>query len=100
MEDLILRSIAKRCVSKDEAQPAMHDPPICLTGKSLSNFLSIPLGKNIPLLKGRKSATYAAHPVPHEGRFAIVTDVGYGMRWTRRRSRRERLLADGEVVWS
>ena len=22
------------------------------------------------------------HPGPHEGRFAIVTDVGHGMRWT------------------
>jgi hypothetical protein len=23
-----------------------------------------------------------AHPLPQEGRFAIVTDVGSGMRWT------------------
>jgi hypothetical protein len=32
-----------------------------------------------------------AHPVPdHEGRFAIVTNVGRGERWTRRRNRRLR----------
>jgi len=55
---------------------------------------------------------------PTEGRFAIVTDVGNGMRWTRRRwardvmqGRRTRPVsnrtacrtkdaeADGEVVW-
>jgi hypothetical protein len=29
------------------------------------------------------------HPVPQEGRIAIVTDVGCGMRWTRRRQARE-----------
>jgi hypothetical protein len=29
-------------------------------------------------------------PPPHEGRFAIVTDVGSGMRWTRQRARRAR----------
>jgi len=28
---------------------------------------------------------------PHEGRFAIVTNVGRKMRWTRRRKRRMRL---------
>jgi hypothetical protein len=64
-------------------------------------------------------------PIPShsEGRFAIVTDVGCGMRWTRRRRetsgagrpslklRRDRYqvrrvsffekaFADGEVVWS
>src|SRR5450432_1077989 len=26
-----------------------------------------------------------AVPLPHEGRFAVVTDVGSGMRWTRQR---------------
>src|SRR5450755_2596449 len=35
-----------------------------------------------------------------EGRFAIVTSVGHGMRWTRWRQRRMVLFADGEVVWS
>jgi hypothetical protein len=39
-------------------------------------------------------------PVPSEGRFAIVTNVGRGMRWTRWRGRRTLHVADGEVVWS
>jgi hypothetical protein len=30
----------------------------------------------------------------------IVTNVGSGMRWTRRRARRAWLAADGEIVWS
>ena len=37
---------------------------------------------------------------PHEGRFAIVTDVGCGMRWTLWRDETNALEADGEVVWS
>src|SRR5882672_11898574 len=32
--------------------------------------------------------------------FAIVTDVGYGMRWTRERRETSAAHADGEVVWS
>jgi hypothetical protein len=40
------------------------------------------------------------YPVPLEGRIAIVTDVGLGMRWTRHVKRRMTLRADGEVVWS
>jgi len=41
-------------------------------------------------------------PVPHPsgGALRIVTDVGCGMRWTRQHTRRMRLPADGEVVWS
>ena len=33
--------------------------------------------------KTQISLISAAIPFPHEGRFAIVTDVGGGMRWTR-----------------
>ena len=44
-------------------------------------------------------------PVPQEGRIAIVTDVGSGMRWTQGGSARtaradESILAHGQVVWS
>jgi hypothetical protein len=43
-------------------------------------------------------------PPPLEGRIAIVTDVGSGMRWTQGGSARSRadesILADGQVVWS
>jgi hypothetical protein len=40
------------------------------------------------------------YPAPQEGRFAIVTDVGCGMRWTRMVLLTRALEADGEVVWS
>jgi hypothetical protein len=36
---------------------------------------------------------------PLEGRFAIVTDVGSGMRWTRACHPTNDTNADGEVVW-
>jgi hypothetical protein len=41
-------------------------------------------------------------PIPShtEGRFAIVTDVGGGMRWTLTMLLTTALDADGEVVWS
>jgi hypothetical protein len=39
-------------------------------------------------------------PPPLEGRFAIVTDVGGGMRWTQVAPKTRAQLADGEVVWS
>jgi hypothetical protein len=38
--------------------------------------------------------------LPHEGRFAIVTNVGNRMRWTRRCARRALPVAYDEVVWS
>jgi hypothetical protein len=41
-----------------------------------------------------------AVPPPLEGRFAIVTDVGGGMRWTQALLLTRALAADGEVVWS
>jgi hypothetical protein len=39
-------------------------------------------------------------PFPPEGRLAIVTDVGHGMQWTRKRCKTGGALADGEVAWS
>ena len=41
-----------------------------------------------------------AIPSHTEGRFAIVTDVGHGMRWTLMARLTNRADADGEVVWS
>jgi len=62
---------------------------------------------------------HAHHPGPREGRIAIVTDVGCGMRWTRQRlagegsqggffesvsdalsTRTRDVVADGQIVWS
>jgi hypothetical protein len=45
----------------------------------LRKFFTSPLGRN--------SFIDSSHPVPREGRIAIVTDVGCGMRWTRQRRR-------------
>jgi hypothetical protein len=39
-------------------------------------------------------------PSHTEGRFAIVTDVGGGTRWTLTALLTSALDADGEVVWS
>jgi hypothetical protein len=38
--------------------------------------------------------------LPQEGRFAVVTDVGSGMRWTRQCRKTSDTDADGEGVWS
>ena len=68
---------------------------------SLADFhLSSPSVKNILIFRRCDSVYVACHPVPHEGRFAIVTDVGGGMQWTRAVRKTGRTGADGEVVWS
>src|SRR5262249_12441836 len=49
----------------------------------------------------RKYVIVSARPAPdQEGRFAIVTNVGKGMRWTQWRARTRRVDADGQAVWS
>jgi hypothetical protein len=51
-------------------------------------------------LQTRLTHISVAIPAQTEGRFAIVTDVGQGMRWTRAAPKTKALPADGEVVWS
>jgi hypothetical protein len=99
------------CSSRaDPPPPGQGDAPlaaqlICPTGKS-ANLLSSPLAKNISHNpSGKSSLQLRAIPPSREGRIAIVTDVGCGMRWTRQRqahrcARRMTLQADGEAVWS
>jgi hypothetical protein len=81
------------------------------------------LGRPVPFVKIIRFAAHPnhryihRHPVPHEGRFAIVTNVGTGCGgrgsveramgsqggFFRERSRRAQTRdagADGEVVWS
>ena len=73
------------------------------TGKSMRtapNRLSSPSRKNILIFRSRKSVYIHGHPVPQEGRFAVVTDVGCGMRWTRQCHTTNDMAADGEAVWS
>jgi hypothetical protein len=48
-----------------------------------------------------KYMVLCARPAPlKEGRFAIVTSVGRGMRWTCWRRKTGGAGADGQVVWS
>ena len=76
---------------------------ICPVGQITAagkNHLSSPFAKNISLFQKCKSGVGKAVSCPQEGRIAIVTDVGRGMRWTRQRARRARAVADGQVAWS
>jgi hypothetical protein len=62
---------------------------ICPTG-ARRKILSSPLRKNISLPRLVETALWSRTvPCPQEGRFAVVTDVGRGMRWTRRRQARD-----------
>jgi hypothetical protein len=76
------------------------DPSYALRRTDLP-VLSSPLAKNILL---RELVETAIEGLPSrtrsEGRFAIVTDVGCGMRWTQERRMTSDIHADGEVVWS
>ena len=65
-----------------------------------SKPLSSPQNENISLFQKCKSGVGKAVSCPQEGRIAIVTDVGCGMRWTRRCARRAQPDADGQVAWS
>jgi len=47
-----------------------------------------------------KSVAFRRVPRPLKGRFAIVTSVGRGMRWTYWCRQTSDADADGEVVWS
>jgi hypothetical protein len=53
------------------------DEVICPSGSG-REFLSSPHAKNKSLPETPKSNLQFAHPVPQEGRFAIVTNVGTG----------------------
>jgi hypothetical protein len=49
---------------------------------------------------GKSEAFFRASPARHEGRFAIVTNVGQEMRWTLSLQRRAQIKADDKAVWS
>jgi len=74
------------------------------TGKSLGSLIGgcvqPPLQKFFRSLLTQITHISLAIPAHTKGRFAIVTDVGHGMRWTRHVKRRMTLRADSEVVWS
>jgi hypothetical protein len=60
---------------------------------SREKYFVLPVGQII----FRTSHRLATHK---EGRFAIVTNVGRGMRWTPSGRKTSGMAADGEVVWS
>ena len=72
---------------------------VCLAGKS-AICCPAPFAKIFCFPCGPNHLFVSRHPVPNEGRFAIVTDVGCGMRWTRGARETSGADADGEVVWS
>ena len=80
--------------------PVMMRLPDGQITTSPSKPLSSPQNENISLFQKCKSGVGKAVSCPQEGRIAIVTDVGCGMRWTRRCARRAHIVADGQVAWS
>jgi hypothetical protein len=70
-------------------------------GRFVDRAVQPPLQKYFASVVGRNISMSPAIPSHTEGRFAIVTDVGHGMRWTRQRLARdgiaglvERLVSD------
>jgi hypothetical protein len=85
----IASSLALPCANASRLSQAMtEESPCAKTENSPStstrfHLSSRPL-KNFPLRFSPKSNLYPPPSRPHlEGRIAIVTDVGHGMRWTR-----------------
>src|SRR6266436_4231821 len=75
-----------------KSNPGIELRQINPTGKSLLIFRNRVKPRNkkySAFALGQISARTSAVPCPQEGRFAIVTDVGCGMRWTRQRQASE-----------
>jgi hypothetical protein len=85
---------------------------ICPTGKSATWLSSPPLQKYFHFHPTQINSTTLPSRPREEGRIAIVTDFGHGMRWTRQRrvrdviaersqgARTNDIAADGKAVWS
>jgi len=69
------------------------------SGFSLIRVVGSPCRK-ISVSENQKLCILPAVLLPQEGRFAIVTDVGSGMRWTLMARETNALDADGKGVWS
>jgi hypothetical protein len=73
---------------------------ICPTGW-LREFLSSPFAKNISLYPKQNRMYQSRRPaLDPEGRFAVVTNAGCGMRWTCLAQLTNAADTDGEGVWS
>src|SRR5262249_39125101 len=74
----------------------------CPTGKSL-RLIRIdvkPLREKYSCSVFQNNMLVSAYPESTEGRIAIVTNVGHGMRWTPGQRMTSVARADGEIVWS
>jgi hypothetical protein len=91
-------------ISRDQtrSQGRRVDGLICPSGnlRACSENLSSPASKNISLFPKPKSDVSMVHPVPTEGRFAIVTNAGRDAVDAAASKDEGCWLADGEVVWS
>ncbi len=69
--------------------PWRHFPKrlICPTGRLAGPRVQPCFQKYLSFHLSQITGLSRAIPFPIEGRFAIVTDVGFGMRWTRQRRR-------------
>jgi hypothetical protein len=83
------------------AQRAASQAVICPSGSFAIwlFWLSSPLAKNISLSPSGKSNLRLATSRLDTRGVRVVTNVGCGMRWTRRRRKTSGAGADGEVVW-
>jgi hypothetical protein len=69
-------------------------------GRRLRFYVQLRLQKYFGSLLTQITSTSSAVPAHTKGRFAIVTNVGQGMRWTRLALLTNSADVDGEVVWS
>jgi hypothetical protein len=81
------------------------EAPLCPTGSSRIRVMRklpvVPLcRRRALLLETPNQNDHLRVPPPQEGRVAVVTHVGSGMRWTRRRRKTGGAEAVGEIVWS
>ena len=78
----------------------LHQDAILLRWINAMLPVQSPLQKYFRSLLMQITCLSSAIPAHTKGRFAIVTDVGQGMRWTQAAPQTRALAADGEVVWS
>jgi hypothetical protein len=69
-------------------------------GRRLRFYVQLRLQKYFGSLLTQITSTSSAVPAHTKGRFAIVTNVGQGMRWTRLALLTNSADVDGEVVWT
>ena len=96
-----LASLTPRNDEEDGVTQKRPSQTLILPGEQISeSHVESPLQKYFCFRVTQITSPSPAIPAHTKGRFAIVTDVGFGMRWTRHVKRRMTLRADGEVVWS